>query len=721
MQSRHVKSNLVMATALFFWFSSSAQHPAREKIDSLKKILPSLRGIQRIDCLDALSEEYWWPPRVWPDSITMWAADAYEGSVRASYTKGVAASSLHLGVADIYRKNFLTAEKNIRAALRIYDSLRDTNGLGWSNLFLGQTLYSENKFNDASFYILRSLPLLQAVDNREGQGKAWAWMGFLLAATGNYDSSLEYCKKSLQIRQMMSDDVCVAASLANMGYLYKSAGDYEDALDYYRQGMQYARSRGINYYAANWNYFDEPIGAIYQLMNNPDSSLYYLQKAMLIDPGNQMTRISFGETLLLKKKYDSALAIFTRPLDHLRRENDLWDLMRILPDAAKAYLGKKDNAAALKYAAEGFSLAKQASIKPYMFQGYLLLSRINEALGNKDSAYTLMQQYILLRDSVSTHQFIWRITNYKKGTAFQEKQKELVILDRENKLKETRLKEASIARWLMLAGLLVILLAAWFIIRSFSLARKNEQLESQKIQSELQLKANGLELQALRAQMNPHFIFNCLSSINRFILKNEKIAASDYLTKFSKLIRMVLSGSSKNLIPLQDELDMLHLYLEMEKLRFSQSFDFSITVSINEDLNLVFIPPLLLQPFVENAIWHGLMHKEEKGKLDICLTKQDNMLQCIITDNGVGRNKAAAFNKHSVERQKSMGLKITAERLALMNQTGSVESGYIIEDIINEKGNAAGTRVILRLLFHTSEYQSEKTNLKIINADSYHR
>ncbi len=326
-----IKKIMTVAVSTFLVTFIFAQHPDRNKIDSLKKLLPSTKGIRKIDCLNALSEEYWWPPRVWPDSISMWALQANSASFHSNYALGLATSAMHLGVADIYRKNFLTAEKYLRGALQSFDSLHDEDGLGWCNLWLGQTLYSENRFNEAMTFCTKAIDYLSKTYNREGLGKAWAWMSFLYAATGDYESSFEYCTKSLMIRQKMSDDVCVAASLANMGYLYKSAGDNEDALDYYRQGMQYANFHGVNYYAANWNYFDEPIGAVYQLMNNPDSSLYYLQKAIQIDPGNQMTRISFGETLLLKKQYDSALQIFLRPVDHFIKENDAWDLMRILP------------------------------------------------------------------------------------------------------------------------------------------------------------------------------------------------------------------------------------------------------------------------------------------------------------------------------------------------------------------------------------------------------
>lgn len=691
------KKILLFAVSILFITVLFAQHPDRKKIDSLEKLLPSTQGISRINCLNALSEEYWWPPRVWPDSISMWAKLSNAEAIKINYIPGIATSTMHLGVSEIYRKNFVTAERYLRQSLQMFDTLHDDNGLSWANLWLAQTLYSENNFNDAITYFTRALTYFTKFNNREGEGKAWAWMSFLYAAKGDYGNSFEYCTKSLLIRQKMSDHVCIAASLANMGYLYKSAGDYEDALDYYRQGMQYANTHDINYYADNWNYFEEPIGTIYQLMNNPDSSLYYLQKAIQIDPANQMTRISLGETLLLKKQCDSALNIFLKPIDHFRKENDEWDLMRILLDASKAYDGKKNEAAALQYASEGFSIAKKAGVKPYMIQGYLQLSKIYKNLQKNDSAYLFMQQYVLLKDSVTKEQFFWRLTNYKKQTDFKKQLDHVTLLEKDNSINEEKLKNATLLKWALIIGLLIIAMSSIIIYRSLALKRKNEKLKSENEQSILKQNASELEMRALKAQMNPHFIFNCLSSINRYILKNETEAASDYLTRFSRLIRMVLNNSNKTFIALEDELDMLKLYLDMERLRFKNAFDYSISFKNSIDVGNIFIPPLLLQPFAENAIWHGLMHKEGQGHLEIALSIENKILTCAITDNGIGRSNATILKNKSGEKQKSFGLNITAERLALLNKDISEQTSFIIEDIIDNAGKPAGTRVILKM------------------------
>ena len=692
-----------------------AQHPARQKIDSLKKLLTLTKGTQYIDCLNDLSEEYWWPPRVHPDSISMWADIAYKEAANNNYTIGLAKAGMHLGVSAIYRKHFVTAENYLRAALPVFDSLHDENGEGWCNLWLGQTLYSENRFIEAADCIQKSLSYLTRQNNNEGIGKAWAWLSFLYAATGNYDSSFEYCTKSLLLRETMSDHVCVAASLANMGYLYRSAGDYEDALSYYRQGQQYGTLHGINYYAANWNYFEEPIGATYQLMHNLDSSLYYLQRAMQIDPANPMTKISFGEVLLLKHQYDSALAIFLKPLGNYRQENDAWDLMRILLDAAKAFEQTNQPAKALPYAQEGFLIAQKANVKPYMVQLSLLLAKIYKDLNKADSAYDFMRQYVAVNDSVKNQQFFWRLTNYKKQDDFKKQLAAVSLLEKDNKIKDDAIQRNILLRNILTAGVVFLILLAFIVYRVIDLRRENERLEKTKLQyaldkelaeneqkqSALQKKAAELEMQALRSQMNPHFIFNCLSSINSFILKNKTEDASRYLTKFSRLIRMVLNNSQQSYISLDDELETLKLYLDMEKLRFKNSFEYVLNLSGNIEVQAIFIPPLLIQPFAENAIWHGLMHKQDKGLLMLDFSIEDRSLNCVITDNGIGRKDAALVKSKSTEKQKSMGLKITTERLNLLKNDGGCEASFIIEDLKDESGNSSGTLVRLSIGYKT--------------------
>lgn len=238
-------------------------------------------------------------------------------------------------------------------------------------------------------------------------------------------------------------------------------------------------------------------------------------------------------------------------------------------------------------------------------------------------------------------------------------------------------------------------LMRWRIKQRFHL--QLERSKNEKQLAELQRQKTELEMQALRAQMNPHFIFNSLNSINRFILQNNRAQASEYLTKFSKLVRLILQNSQASLITLESELESLKLYLELERLRFDDHFAFKIIIHEELDTDILKIPPLIIQPFAENAIWHGLMNKEEKGHLQIELFQQDEMLCCKITDDGIGRKKAETLNRQSTSIHKSMGLRITEERIAMLQQQKQVKSSVQITDLVLPDGTAAGTEVLLKI------------------------
>ena len=204
-------------------------------------------------------------------------------------------------------------------------------------------------------------------------------------------------------------------------------------------------------------------------------------------------------------------------------------------------------------------------------------------------------------------------------------------------------------------------------------------------------------MKVLRAQMNPHFIFNSLNSVNKFILESEKSKASEYLVKFSKLMRLILQNSQVPLISMETELQSLRLYLELESLRFNYYFDYKISVSSDLEIESAKVPPLLLQPYVENAIWHGLMQKPAKGKLDIEITNEKKHVYIKICDDGVGREKSAKIRRSSDELHKSMGLQITAERIALLDSLTRESSFVNILDLVDSNGEPAGTEVTIKI------------------------
>jgi hypothetical protein len=231
----------------------------------------------------------------------------------------------------------------------------------------------------------------------------------------------------------------------------------------------------------------------------------------------------------------------------------------------------------------------------------------------------------------------------------------------------------------------------------YKLKLQLERSNKEKQLADLANKAMELEMKALRAQMNPHFIFNSLNAINRFILQNNKAQASEYLTKFSRLVRLTLQNSQAALISLESELEALQLYLELEAVRFEQRFEFAVHVDKEIDDVMLKVPPLIIQPFAENAIWHGLMHKEEKGRLTIEIFEKGDALYYKITDDGIGRKKAAELKSGSANTHRSMGMQITADRITLLQQQKFIDSSIQITDLVLPDGTAGGTEVVLKL------------------------
>ncbi|MEI6411800.1 MAG: histidine kinase [Bacteroidota bacterium] len=250
--------------------------------------------------------------------------------------------------------------------------------------------------------------------------------------------------------------------------------------------------------------------------------------------------------------------------------------------------------------------------------------------------------------------------------------------------------------WTFRISLLAALAAAiwWFYRRQISRAETREA-EKAKVRQQMA----DLEMRALRSQMNPHFVFNALNSVQNFILKNDTREASRYLTKFARLMRLILENSESPVVPLDREIELLRYYTEMEALRFNQHFAFDFQIDTNLSAESVAIPGMLIQPHIENAIWHGLMHKEDAGaKLWVRFIKaENNTIICEIEDNGVGRAKAAELEQDRPKNHRSTGLSNIRTRLELLNAQLANDISLEFNDLHDEMGNATGTKVVVRM------------------------
>jgi len=214
----------------------------------------------------------------------------------------------------------------------------------------------------------------------------------------------------------------------------------------------------------------------------------------------------------------------------------------------------------------------------------------------------------------------------------------------------------------------------------------------------LRLRMDRVKLEALRSQMNPHFIFNSMNAIQHYINGNDKKLANDYLTKFATLMRLILDNAQKESIPIEDDLKALELYITLEQLRFEDKFSYTINMDKNIDPGYLEIPPNLIQPFVENAINHGLLNKESPGSVTISMKMDKNYIHCIIEDDGIGREAAGQLKPSEFKTEhKPLGMQITKDRIQILNELEKSELNVAIEDLIGEDGNATGTRVIMKI------------------------
>ena len=240
----------------------------------------------------------------------------------------------------------------------------------------------------------------------------------------------------------------------------------------------------------------------------------------------------------------------------------------------------------------------------------------------------------------------------------------------------------------MLGGVGLAGIFSFLLVRSFTRRRKTA-FDKQVLET---------EMKALRSQMNPHFIFNSLHSINKYMIDNDKENASEYLSKFSKLMRLILENSREQEVSLEKELSAIELYMQLESLRFQNMFHYNIKVDTQIDTENTLIPPMLLQPFVENAIIHGIQHKED-GIINIKITKEDNMIRYIVEDNGIGRKQSVQIEAGEEKKRESLGMKITQERLNIINQLKKVKAVVNIFDLKDAENQSGGVRIELLLPF----------------------
>jgi tetratricopeptide (TPR) repeat protein len=309
------------------------------------------------------------------------------------------------------------------------------------------------------------------------------------------------------------------------------------------------------------------------------------------------------------------------------------------------------------------------------------LAMIYEKKGQLTLALDLYRRYFLKYDELLEKNGINDKNVLTLNEEFLKQEQRISELIETQKLRDLDFARQKKILWSLALIIVVFGLLTWLLVRNIR----------EKQRANMQIK-----IQSLRSQMNPHFIFNSLNSVNNFISKNDERSANKYLSDFSKLMRAVLKNSDLDFVSLESEIETLRLYLELEHFRFGNKFTYALTIDESIEPNQVQIPPMLVQPYIENAIWHGLRYKEDKGELLVRFYLEGGHLFCTIIDNGIGRKKSAELKTSNQKQQQSTGIKNTKERIELLNKMYKTKLQIRIEDL-EQNGEALGTKVLISL------------------------
>lgn len=681
-------------------------HSYPSSIDRLEALLRKLRDSARVDCLNELGFRYCQLNQNVP--AERYATMALEEATRLHYVHGVAEAYVtRAAVQRRFYNNFYHTELLARHALHLYQSTPNKKGLAYGTLELGLALFAESKYEEALVHLERAFAFFRQKGMSNEMLVALSNIGQVYRESGQYDKAFSTFRNGLQLAQRYGNLERTIEAYVNIGDLYMAIEDYPTALTYYRNLFRFREPEDFG--TDNLMVYAELLSRTRQY----DSARYYYNRFDSAYAGKKELRyylVSKGEYYLDRNDYKNSLKLLLKGLEYHRQLNDQNETRRALLSLAKLYAAMNRDSDVLYYGRESLRLALHTRSKPSIRDAYGILYTAYDRLGQTDSAYLAFRRFEALKDEVANAQVKGRFAAYNYD-------QKIALLQKEKELQEARLQQDALLRKILISGIAAILFMTFFLVRNFIFKRRIEadrralaenelqiqKLEASKLKSEMQQRTAELEFQALRAQMDPHFIFNCLNAVNHFIVNNETEEASDYLTRFARLIRTVLQSSSRKYILLADELETLELYIQLEQVRFQKHFQYTLYCDPRLDAETIMIPPMLLQPYVENAIWHGLMHQEGPGQLDIRITRADGVLLCSIADNGIGRRKAAELKSKSASKHKSMGMQITANRLQMLSRESKAPLSVDVIDHEDEYGQSRGTEVIVRIPIRTGE------------------
>ena len=544
-----------------------------------------------------------------------------------------------------------------------------------------------------------------------------------------YDLSVSYYLEALKMAENENNLKNIAIASNGLGNALGNIPNRgQEALKYFNRALkteeQQENNRGIamNLLSIGHYYINQQ--QFYQARKEL-SRLMILNRQIKDDYGIAITNEYFGISYLEEgKDFNKASQYFQKSLNGFTQLKDRQKQAELLAHLGSLSEHQQKKTEALSYYTRSQQLADTVSNKSLVMTNAMSLSELYNSQNNPSEA---LKNYIIahrFKDSINLHNQVIRIAALTQNHELEKKEGEIELLEVEKKgrnehilLQEEKIKQQQMIFLLAVFSLISILAIFGMHFRNTVAKRKTTQLleeqEKEKLQAVYERNLAQAEMLASRMKINPHFLFNSLNAINNLIQQKDNAKASNYLIVFSRFVRMVLETSKKTTVTLTEELEIIRHYLILEENRFDNSFSFHIEQNNLPDADVILIPPLLLQPYVENAIWHGLMpSKKERKELTITVQQHKHGIEIIIEDNGVGRPKNKIYKP--TNSHKSMGTEITQERIDLYNKSYDSQISCTIEDKIDENKMPAGTLVRLSLKNKTGIIAQRQTG----NTDS---
>ena len=610
----------------------------------------------------------------------------------------------YYAVSRLYNREFSqtdTARKYIDSVRWLSEKLKYEEGIDLSHYYYAEINKDEGNYDEA----LQQYQIYIENTAQRGDSLSMAKGLFGVASVyiflGDYEKSLPVFFRTMRIFETHNYQRGLATALNNIGSVYKGMRKYRDAIEVYQRASEIYQSAGME---KEYAMCLQNLGIMYRAVESYDTALvYYDQSLSLIQKlGYQretaMVLGNLGSLYDVMDQFDKALAYHLQALAILRELPNKRSLTYCLHNVGYSNLKLNNYTESEKYLNEALSVAQEIKAKVLVYVIYETMADLFASKKDFEKGYHYYTLFHQMSDSIYNEENAKQVNELQAKYETAEKDKQITLLAKEKEIQAKEVQRQATLKRAFIGGLIAVILLAALVVLILRQRLKNQKLLAAKNQEikEVNFKQQlgELEMKALRAQINPHFLFNCMNSINRMILNGETENASRYLTKFSKLVRLILENSEAPTVSLENELSMLESYIQLEALRFKGKINYQVVLDEAIEPESTYLPSMVLQPFVENAIWHGLMHKEteDKGMITIAIREEGDRVLCTIEDNGVGREQARVLSEKSVLKSKSLGMKITEERLRLLSKK-QLEKLINITDLKDSMNQALGTRV----------------------------